>query len=62
MQDVWVRFAGDGDPATAALADWKPCGADPTVTMLFDLESRIGPDPRPAAPGSGQRPGSGAGR
>jgi para-nitrobenzyl esterase len=50
MQDVWVRFAAEGDPATPALADWKPCDADPTVTMLFDLDSRIGPDPRPAAP------------
>ena len=48
MQDTWVQFAADGNPATPALADWKPCGADPTVTMLFDLESRIGPDPRNA--------------
>jgi len=50
MQDAWVRFAADGDPATPALADWKPCGADPAVTMRFDLESRVGPDSRPAAP------------
>jgi para-nitrobenzyl esterase len=50
MQDAWVRFAAEGDPATSALADWRPCGADPPVTMLFDLQSRIGPDPRPAAP------------
>ena len=50
MQDAWVRFAADGDPASSALASWRPCGGEPTVTMLFDLESRIGPDPRPAAP------------
>jgi para-nitrobenzyl esterase len=51
MQDAWVRFAAEGDPATPALADWKPSTADASVTMLFDLESRIGPDPRPVAPG-----------
>ena len=51
MQDTWIRFAADGDPAIPALADWKPCGADPTVTVLFDLETRIGPDPRTAIPG-----------
>jgi carboxylesterase type B len=50
MQDAWVRFAAEGDPASPALADWKPCGDDPTVTVLFDLQSRIGPDPRPAPP------------
>ena len=62
MQDAWVRFAADGDPATSSLADWKPCGADPTVTMLFDLDSRIGPDPRPVRPRAVAEAGPGAGR
>jgi para-nitrobenzyl esterase len=53
MQDAWVRFAAEGDPATSALAHWKPCGADPTVTMLFDVHSRIGPDPRPGPVAAG---------
>jgi carboxylesterase type B len=51
MQDAWVSFATWGDPATPALSDWKPCGSDPASAMLLSEQSRMGPDPRRAAPG-----------
>jgi para-nitrobenzyl esterase len=45
LNEAFVRFAHDGDPNHADLAEWTPCTTDDRPTMLLDSECRLVNDP-----------------
>ena len=48
MQDAWIAFARNGDPATPKLPLWPRYGAPRRATMIFDTACRVEDDPQGA--------------
>ncbi|WP_261554186.1 carboxylesterase/lipase family protein [Frankia tisae] len=48
VSEAFVRFAQEGDPNHPGLPTWSPYTLDRRATMIFDAESRVEDDPRPA--------------
>ena len=47
MSETWIAFAATGDPNTSrsGLPRWDPYNTENRLTMIFDTESRVEPDP-----------------
>ncbi|WP_163551940.1 carboxylesterase family protein [Candidatus Frankia alpina] len=48
VSEAFVRFAQQGDPNHSGLPAWSPYTLDRRTTMIFDAESHVEDDPRPA--------------
>ena len=45
MSDAWVAFARSGNPNHPGMPKWEPYDEKMRLTMVFDAESRVAPDP-----------------
>ncbi len=45
VQDVWLKFASEGNPVTDPLGAWQAYDTDQRSTVLFDANSSVSNDP-----------------